>query len=149
MGNLEFGDCYGNICNKDLDKIDFNDKKEPKKFTCLYEKYGGHETISKIVDKFYESVKKDDIVNNFFNEINMKKQAQHQTNFISFCLGGPNKYTGRTMREAHAGLGLTDLEFNSIVRHLEDTLKYFGVEKDDIKEIMKIVASTHDDILGL
>ncbi len=54
----------------------------------LYEKVGGEEAISKVVDYFYnELVLKDDTVNHFFQQTDMEKQREHQAKFISFALG--------------------------------------------------------------
>ncbi len=115
----------------------------------LYEKFGGETGIAAVVDTFYDYMMKDDDVNHFFSETNMKKQRQHQTNFISFVLGGPKKYDGKNMREAHAHLKLTDKEFNIVAKHLTEALKFHGVGDDDISAVMKVVATTHDDVLGL
>ena len=53
----------------------------------LYEKVGGEEAISKVVDYFYsELVLKDETVNQFFQNTDMEKQKSHQSKFISFAL---------------------------------------------------------------
>jgi hemoglobin len=117
--------------------------------TSLYEKLGGHDAVKAVVDSFYQTVLANPDVSPFFAETNMVKQRQHQTNFISFVLGGPNQYTGRNMREAHANLNLTDKEFNIIAELLSAALKKHGVSDEDIASVLKIVASTHDDILNL
>lgn len=119
---------------------------EPK---TLYEKYGGHEGVGKVVEIFYNKVLSDPDVSPFFAETNMKKQKQHQTNFISFALGGPNKYDGRNMRDAHAHLNLTDKEFNIIADLLSKSLKEAGASDEDIASIIKVVASLHDEVLNL
>ena len=115
----------------------------------LYEKFGGHDGIGKVVDTFYDIMMADDDVNYFFQETNMKKQRQHQTNFISFVLGGPNKYEGKNMREAHAHLKLTEKEFNIVAAHLTEALKKHGVTDDEVSDVMKIVATTKNDVLNL
>lgn len=115
----------------------------------LYEKFGGHEGIRGVVDTFYKSVLSNPDVSPFFSETNMKKQKEHQTNFIGYVLGGPNKYTGRGMREAHAHLNLTDKEFNIIANLLAEALRFHGVPENDVSAVLKKVASTHDDVLNL
>ena len=50
----------------------------------LYEKYGGHQGIAGVIETFYKAVLAHPDVAPFFAETNMKKQKQHQTNFISF-----------------------------------------------------------------
>ena len=115
----------------------------------LYEKFGGHDGVKKVVDDFYVTVLAHPDVAPFFAETNMQKQREHQTNFISFVLGGPNQYTGRNMREAHAHMNLTDKEFNVIAELLSAALKKNGVSDEDINKVLSVVATTHDDVLNL
>ena len=78
----------------------------------LYEKVGGEEAISKVVDYFYsELVLKDATVNQFFQNTDMEKQRSHQSKFISFALGGPKQYTGKSMAKAHEGMNLQPEHF--------------------------------------
>lgn len=69
----------------------------------LYERLGGEEGIARVVDTFYDMVLADPRVAHFFANTDMAKQRRHQTLFLTFATGGPNKYTGRSMREAHRG----------------------------------------------
>lgn len=114
----------------------------------LYEKYGGEDTIAKIVEQFYEKVLKDDRVKGFFENTDMNKQKRHQTNFICFVLGGPKQYTGRTMRAAHSKLTLEDSHFDAIVELLGQTLKDNGVSDEDLKAIAAKVEGTRNDVLN-
>lgn len=114
----------------------------------LYEKVGGEEAISKVVDYFYsELVLKDETVNHFFKETDMEKQRRHQSKFISFALGGPNQYSGQSMAKAHEGMNLQPDHFNAIAKHLHDALAHFGVNERDIDTALTKVASLRDDIL--
>lgn len=114
----------------------------------LYEKLGGEEAISKVVDYFYkELVLKDDTVNHFFEDIDMEKQIQHQAKFISFALGGPNQYSGQSMAKAHQGMNLQPEHFDAIAKHLDDALAHFGVTETDREKALSKVASLRDDIL--
>jgi hemoglobin len=114
----------------------------------LYEKVGGEEAISKVVDYFYsELVLKDDTVNHFFTDTDMEKQRSHQTKFISFALGGPNQYTGQSMAKAHEGMNLQPVHYNAIEKHLHDALAHFGVSETDIDTALTKVASLREDIL--
>jgi hemoglobin len=113
----------------------------------LYEKFGGEESISKVVDFFYDLVLKDDTVNHYFKETDMDQQRKHQTKFISFALGGPNQYSGLSMAKAHTGMNLQENHFQAIVNHLHDSLEHFGVSGGDIDTALTKVASLKDDIL--
>ncbi|MFX3623290.1 MAG: group 1 truncated hemoglobin [Ectobacillus sp.] len=114
----------------------------------LYEKVGGAEAIQKVVDYFYnELVLKDETVNQFFEHTDMEKQRSHQAKFISFALGGPNQYSGKSMEKAHEGMNLQPQHFDAIVKHLHDALAHFGVGEADIDQALTKVASLRDNIL--
>lgn len=114
---------------------------------ALYEKLGGEEAISKVVDYFYELVLKDETVKSFFEDTDMEKQRRHQTKFISFALGGPNQYSGKSMAKAHEGMNLQEEHFGAIVNHLHAALEHFGVSGSDIDTALTKVATLKDDIL--
>ena len=113
----------------------------------LYEKYGGQETIEKIVKSFYEKVKDDSSISHFFAQTDWDKQIKHQTAFISFALGGP-AYTGRSMEQAHSGLDLQENHWNAVVTHLVATLTEFGVEEGDISAIGQSLGTLKSSILN-
>ncbi|WP_432777216.1 group 1 truncated hemoglobin [Brevibacillus gelatini] len=113
----------------------------------FYEKYGGEETISKVVDYFYELVLADDTVNHFFKNTDMEKQRKHQTKFISYALGGPNQYTGQSMAKAHEGMNLQPVHFDAIVNHLRAALTHFGVSQSDIDDALSKVEALREDVL--
>lgn len=113
----------------------------------LYDKVGGEKAISQVVDYFYELVLKDNTVNHFFKNTDMEKQREHQTKFISFALGGPKQYTGKSMAKAHEGMNLQDAHFQAIATHLHDALAHYGVAESDIDTALTKVSSLKDDIL--
>jgi hemoglobin len=113
----------------------------------LYEKFGGEETVAKVVDYFYGLVLADDTVNHFFKDTDMDKQRKHQTKFISFALGGPNQYSGMSMAKAHEGMNIQPVHFNAIANHLHDALAHFGVSESDIEQVLSKIAALKDDIL--
>ena len=52
------------------------------------------------------------------------------------------------MREAHAHLKLTDVQFDQIVKHLVDTLKELNVPESIINEIGETVLPLKDECLN-
>ncbi|GAA4834010.1 group 1 truncated hemoglobin [Paenibacillus vulneris] len=115
--------------------------------TTLYEQLGGEDAISKVVDEFYNRILADDSINSFFTKTDMEKQRRHQAKFISFALGGPNQYSGKSMEKAHEGMNLQPEHFNAVVGHLHDALAHFGVGEEKIDEVLTHVATLKDSIL--
>lgn len=114
----------------------------------LYEQLGGENSLEAVVDAFYVKVLADPVVKDFFKNTDMKKQRQHQKNFMMMAFGGPKKYSGRTLRESHKKMNLQEEHFNAIASHLQSTLKDFNVQDELIDKALAIVASTKDDILN-
>ena len=106
------------------------------------------------MDKFYEKVLADERINQFFANIDMEKQRQHQQNFMTYAFGGAQQWNGRTMREAHQKLveemGLTDSHFDAVAENLVTTLVELNIPQDLIDEVVKIVGSVahRNDVLN-
>lgn len=116
--------------------------------TSLYEKLGGKEAITAVVDNFYDRLLQDETVAHFFTKTDMEKQRRHQALFISFALGGPNQYTGQSMTKAHEGMNLTMDHFLTVAKHLSDALRDFNVSEEDIQTVVEHLLTLKDDILG-
>lgn len=117
----------------------------------LFDKIGGDAAVNAAVDIFYRKVLADDRINMFFEGIDMEKQAEKQKAFLTVAFGGPNKYSGKDMRDGHAHLverGLNDSHFDAVMEHLGATLKELNVPDELIAEAAAIAESTRSDVLG-
>ena len=114
----------------------------------LYTRIGGEAAIDAAVDLFYTKVLADEKVNDFFSDINMKKQHKMQKQFIAAALGGPEPYTGRSMKDAHKDLDLTKEAFGVIAGHLQATLTELKVDAGVIAEVMGAIGGLKGDVLG-
>ena len=116
--------------------------------SSLYHKLGGWKSIDAAVDAFYGKVLADKRVKHFFADVSMPKQHRKQKEFLSAALGGPIPWTGKDMRSAHEGMGLTEEHFNAIAENLIATLKDLKVSQELIDQVIAVVATTKDDVLG-
>jgi hemoglobin len=81
----------------------------------------------------------------------MERQAAKQKAFLTMVLGGPNSYTGRDMRHAHAHLvqrGLAEAHVDVVIENLGATLKELGASDGQIAEVAAIANSVRSDVLG-
>lgn len=118
----------------------------------LFEKLGGEDAVNAAVEIFYRKVLNDSSISDFFDNTDMDEQIAKQKSFLTMVFGGPNNYTGKELREAHAPLvarGLNDSHFNTVAGHLQATLEELGVSEDLITQALAIAGTTHDDVLGL
>jgi len=117
----------------------------------VYDRIGGEAAIDAAVDLFYRKVLADDRINSWFEDTDMERQHAKQKAFLTVALGGPNKYSGKDMREGHAHLvakGLNDSHFDAVMENLGATLTELGVPGDLIAEAAAIAESTRSDVLG-
>jgi hemoglobin len=114
----------------------------------LYERLGGPLAIRAITESFYRRVLSDNLLAPCFDDVDMDRQIAKQTAFLIMALGGPNSYTGRDLRSAHAGLRLGAEHFNGVVALLARTLREFGASDGDIAAVAAVAESVRDDVLN-
>jgi len=117
----------------------------------LFDRIGGEAAVNAAVDIFYRKVLADDRINQFFEGVDMDKQAAKQKAFLTMAFGGPHNYTGEDMRKGHAHLverGLNDSHFDAVMENLGATLKELNVPDDLITQAAAIAESTRNDVLG-
>ena len=95
--------------------------------STLFEKLGGASAIDSVVDKFYDYMMEDPVVNYFFKETDMNKQRLRQKQFITMISGGPHNYEGADMKTAHQKFKIGQKEFDTTWKHLETSLKDHSV----------------------
>jgi len=115
--------------------------------TSLYDKYGGFETVSKIVHRFYEKILESELLEPYFEHIDMKRLMNHQTQFFSSIMGGPVTYDNGQLGKIHSRLNITDEAFAEVVELLEEVLEDFEMENKDIETLRNIVESTKSQIV--
>ncbi len=128
--------------------FNFFKKKQPETPPSLYEKIGGEAAVNAAVDLFYRKVLSDDRIAHFFDSIDMDSQHVKQKAFLTMVFGGPNSYSGKDMRAAHAHMNLTEEHFNAVAENLIATLKELNVAQEDIDSIVTIALSVKDDVLN-
>ena len=74
---------------------------------------------------------------------------EYLTELICQATGGPCVYTGKHMDVVHAGLNITEEEFNRVVVNLSNALDKFNVPQKEKGELLAIVGSLKSKIVGL
>jgi len=131
-----------------LKKLFSSKKTEPEVTMSVYEKIGGEAAVDAAVDIFYRKVLMDERISEFFDTVDMDVQHAKQKAFLTMAFGGPNKYTGKDMREAHKHMKLTEDHFNAVAENLVATLNELSVPQEYIDEIVGIAVSVKDDVLN-
>ena len=113
----------------------------------MYDKYGGFETVSKIVHGLYEKIAASEILQPYFENTDMQRLMNHQTQFFSSIMGGPVTYESNQLEKIHQRLNITDDAFAEVAELLEEVFEDFGVEENDIATLMKIVGDTKAQVV--
>jgi hemoglobin len=117
--------------------------------TSIFDRIGGAPAVNAAAELFYRKVLSDPKLSGYFDDVDMDGQVAKQAAFLTVALGGPNNYTGRDLRTAHAPLqGLTDEHVDLVIGHLAATLAELGVAQDDIAAAGAIANSVRDDVLN-
>ena len=120
---------------------------ESSKGKSLYDRLGAKEGITTVVDAFVAKVGGDTRINGYFASTDLAKLKMHMVNQICEATGGPCKYTGRTMKQTHAGMGVTDAAFGALVEDLVATLDEHKVGKAEKEELLGILGPMKGDIV--
>jgi len=113
----------------------------------LYERLGGIDAIRAVVDDFVANVAADKRINAFFAHTDIDRLKHNLVDQICQGTGGPCTYTGRSMKDAHAGMGVRNRDFNALVGDLGKTLKKFKVPKRETNELVAIIAPMRKDVV--
>ena len=118
--------------------------------TSLYERLGGYEAISAVVNDFAGKLFTDPEVGPFFKGMGTDTREsfiQKNINLVCNVTGGPCKVISRNAKTVHAGLGITEDDFNVVANHLGDTLNEFNVPEKEQQELFTIIESLKPDIV--
>ena len=119
----------------------------------LYDRLGGVFAVATVVDDFIDRIMDDPRLN-----ANPKvNEAHHKvarpgfkylvTEQVCEATGGPQRYTGRSMRDSHVHLDITGEEWEAFLDDLRQTLAKFNVPSAEQAELVAIVQSTRQDIV--
>jgi hemoglobin len=128
-------------------------EKAEKAAKTEWDRLGGLENVRRIVEDVSARIAKDPKVNltrggkyKFTDEqvVALKKKM---VELVSEITGGPLLYTGKSMKDAHEGMGITNAEFDAFMGHLMASLKQNGVGPAEAESLRKKVEGTRAEIV--
>ncbi|NCP64804.1 MAG: group 1 truncated hemoglobin [Paraglaciecola sp.] len=78
----------------------------------LYDELGGQATVAKIVDNFIHEIEYDQVMFAYFAESDIDRFRSKLNEHLCFLADGPCAYTGDTMAQVHAGMNISEGDFN-------------------------------------
>jgi len=113
----------------------------------LYERLGGTDSIHSVAVAFEGRAAKDDRINQKFARTDLNRLTKEFVDQLCQDTGGPCRYTGRNMVEAHTNMGVTSGEFNAFMEDLAATLDDFNVPKSDQDELLRKLTPMESEIV--
>ena len=125
------------ISNLKQDKCPFAKKENAKEQEeSFYNQIGGEEMTKKLVPIFLIKVRNDERINFFFNVMDTDSLIMTFMGFISICLGGTDKWFGRSIKEIHKSFNIQLNHFKIMGEHFHDTLLQANISKKLIEQII-------------
>jgi hemoglobin len=108
---------------------------------------GGAQAVSAVVEAFYERLLADPATAAFFTPLvdsgRLAALKRHQVLMLTKVLGGPDRYSGRDLKDGHADLGITDDLYRRVSLYLITVMHDFKVPMDILLAADTILRDVH------
>jgi hemoglobin len=115
----------------------------------LYERLGGLDAITAVVDSFVARCAGDDRINAKFARTDIPRLKKMLVDQVCEASGGPCTYAGRSMKETHNSMAVTAGEFDALVEDLVATLDEFGVPEAERGELLGLLGPMRGEIVEM
>ena len=113
----------------------------------LYDRLGGLDVINALTESWVACVGGDDRANGKFVRTDIPRLKKEVADQLCEATGGPCTYTGRSMRDTHAGMKTTAGEFDVVMQHLGAALDDLHVPKTEHDELVDLLRPMREDIV--
>ncbi len=131
--------------------------RECKKDKGLFDRLGGFFGIAAVVNRFSDQI----LVNPVLNQ-NPALAAWNQneaptrlpglkfgrTMWIAAMVGGPIKYTGLPLEQAHDRFNMTQAEFAEVGSEIVQALQFFNIPQSDIDQLVCLYQTSMNDVVS-
>jgi len=116
----------------------------------LYEKLGGEEGISKLVDDAVDAHLGNPTVKaRFENVADIDHAKRMSVEFFCAGSGGPQSYSGRDMLTAHKRMNISEQEFIAVVDDILGAMDKNQLSDDVKKDVLAILYSLKNEIISV
>jgi len=137
----------------DAEPADIALNDEPVKESILFDRLGGEEGISSLVDDIVEAHLNNPKIKDKFTPLlenpehfNMFKQ--NVKDFFGSGSGGDVTYKGRDMPTAHKGLQINGIEFVEGTSDIMKVMEQHNIDEESRKDVLYILFSFRDQVIG-
>ncbi len=119
-----------------------------KPTASLYDRLGGKEAITAVVDDLSANVAADNRINQRFAKANIKQFKANMVDLLCMGSGGPCAYKGMDMKTMHTGMKISDAEFGAMAESVVKTMNKFNVPAQEQSEVMAMLGGMKGDIVN-
>jgi hemoglobin len=113
----------------------------------LYARLGGAPKLTLIVDELIDHAANAPQLKRSFSGVNLPRVKRLIVEQICQLAGGGCHYSGDSMKDVHAGLGLTEAEMNGLVEELRDAMRRHDVGLRERNELLVLLTPMKRDIV--
>jgi hemoglobin len=116
----------------------------------LYQRIGGYDSIAAATDDALTRLLNDPQVKAYFDHMSkdgLRKLRQNFVDFLASAAGGPAYYIGRDMRTTHAGMGITEPQWDAFVGDIRATLEHLLVPGQETGEFLALLDTVKQEIV--
>ena len=116
----------------------------------LYKRLGGYDAIAGVAGNLLPRLRGDPQLGRFWDnrgDDGIAREGQLLVDFLCYSAGGPMVYTGRDMKLSHAGMKISESDWNNFIGHLEATLDHFEVPEAERSDVLGFIDGTKADIV--
>lgn len=116
----------------------------------LYHRLGGYDVIAAVVDDLFQMLMSDPRFSRFGmgRSIDSHKRArQLLVDQLCQLAGGPSFYIGRDMKTSHAGLGITQEEWDINLDYTRQALRKHGIGQRESDEVIALFEQYKSEIV--
>lgn len=115
--------------------------------TSLYERLGGEQGIRNLASDLVDLHLKNPLINARFQKTDVKRLKQLAFEFVCMGTGGPQPYTGKDIRSAHAGMNISEQELLAVMDDAEAALDKNGVGPLEKAEFLTALFSLRREVI--
>ncbi len=112
-----------------------------------YQQLGGQPKIEEVVDNFITEIEFDAVLFTFFKDSNIDRFREKLNEHICMLTGGPCEYTGDKMEQVHAGMNITESEFNHGVDLFINAMTKADIPHSIQNKILAVIIHTRDQMI--
>ena len=115
----------------------------------FYEALGERAGIENMVRDLLHRIVRDERIASQFQGIDVQRFHRNLSDQLCELSGGPCRYEGESMRSAHAGMGITETQFNAVTEHLIEAMESEDVPTWAQNRLLAELVPMHGDIVDV